>query len=144
MVFARRFGSILEVSVEVNPVVGEFGPRGNLFLVRETERLPALSLGTSSDRLGTKKGMQSYYATASKTVTPLRMAPYVSLNWSETDDGFNVPFGANVYFGKRFTLLAMYDGHYTHLVPSRSWGAWTTSIVLARMEYWGVTVGVEF
>ena len=58
-----RFTDWLQAGVEYNPLADDVGPLLNLRAVEETERRPALILGTSSDRIGTEGG-QAVYADA--------------------------------------------------------------------------------
>ena len=81
-----RITEDLQVGVEANPVgARRFGPLANWRVLRETERLPAIVLGTSSDRIGTSSG-QAYFATASKNLEPLvnlPVSPYVGLSYND-------------------------------------------------------------
>ena len=86
----------LQIGLEINPAAEEIGPLLNWFLLTETERRPALFFGTSSDRIGSPEGEQSYFLTAAKHHPTWPVSGYVSLNYSEWDDGFNVPFGVEV------------------------------------------------
>ena len=86
----------VQVGVEYNLAADEVDPLATFFLLTETEQRPALFLGTSSDRIGSPKGKQAYYLTAAKYLPLVRTAPYVSLNDSQWDEGWNVPFGASV------------------------------------------------
>ena len=61
-----RLHQRLQVGIELNPKAKEVGPLATLFLLTETGTRPALFLGTSSDRIGSPAGEQSYFATISK------------------------------------------------------------------------------
>jgi hypothetical protein len=134
----------LQIGVEVNPGVEEIGPLVTWFLLTETERRPAAFLGTSSDRIGTPEGNQSYYLTLAKYVPQLRSGPYVSLNWSDYDDAFNIPFGVNVELGRGFSVRPMYDGQRTHLMASWTNGRIGVSALYVWLENPGVSVSVGF
>jgi hypothetical protein len=134
----------LQLGVEYNPVAGEVAPLATWFLLTETERRPALFLGTSSDRIGSPEGTQAYYATAAKYVPLIRTSPYVSLNYSEWDDAFNVPFGANVELGGGFSVQPMYDGHRMHLLGSYAASKWSVTLIWAWLERAGVAVSTGF
>lgn len=134
----------LQLGVEVNPVAGEVGPLVTWFLLTEGERRPAVFLGTSSDRIGSPEGTQAYYLTGAKYLPPLRMSPYVSLNYSEWDKGWNVPFGANIELGRGFSLQPMYDGDRTHLLCSFATSRYSATLVWAWLERAGVAVSVGF
>ena len=140
----RRVVPTLQLGVEFNPEVGEVGPLVSWFLLTEGERRPAVFLGTSSDRIGSPKGAQSYYLTTAKVVPMLRTSPYVSVNYSEWDRGWNVPFGANIELGGGCSLRPMYDGQRTHLLGSFATGRWSASLVWAWLERAGVAMSVGF
>jgi len=134
----------LQLGVEYNLVAGEVGPLATWFLLTEGERRPAVFMGTSSDRIGSPEGAQAYYLTGAKYLPPLRTSPYVSVNYSEWDDGWNVPFGANVELGRGFSMQPMYDGHRTHLLGSFSTARFSATLVWAWLERAGVAVSVGF
>jgi hypothetical protein len=134
----------LQVGVEYNPVVGEVGPLATWFLLTEGDRRPALFVGTSSDRIGTSKGEQSYYATAAKHLEFAHASPYVSLNYSEADVGWNVPFGATFFLGYGLSVRPMYDGERSHLVSSLSRGTVSVSLINVWFENVGAAVSVGF
>ena len=116
------------------------GPLVTLFLSTETETRPALFLGTSSDRIGSPKGEQSYFATISKYIPSWRTSFYGSLNYSQWDRKFNVPFGAGIELGKGFSLRPMYDGDRGHLMLNY----FATQYGISLMYVWLETMGVSF
>ena len=134
----------LQLGVEYNPVAGEVGPLVTWFLFTETERRPAIFFGTSSDRIGSPEGTQSYYMTAAKYIPPLHVSPYVSLNYSEWDEGWNVPFGANLELGHGFSAQPMYDGNRTHLLGTYATERFSTTLIWAWLERAGIAVSVGF
>jgi hypothetical protein len=134
----------LQLGIEYNPVVGEVSPLATCFLFTETERRPAVFLGTSSDRIGSPEGAQAYYMTAAKYLPTVRTSPYVSLNYSEWDEGWNVPFGANIELGRGFSLQPMYDGHRTHLLGSFATERFSATLVWAWLERAGVALSAGF
>ena len=134
----------LQLGVEYNLVAGEVGPLATWFLLTEGERRPAVFIGTSSDRIGSPEGAQAYYLTGAKYLPPLRTSPYVSVNYSEWDEGWNLPFGANVELGRGFSMQPMYDGHRTHLLGSFSTARFSATLVWAWLERAGVAVSVGF
>ena len=136
----------LNVGIEWNPGESEVGPLANLFLLTETHFRPALSLGTSSDRIGTDAGQTSVYLTAAKRFPSpdVPVSGYVSLNWSEADEGFNVPFGGTLHLGERWDLRAMYDGERSHLLASASIDRFTVSALWIWFEHAGVAVSAGF
>lgn len=134
----------LQLGVEFNPVAGEVGPLATWFVLTEEERRPAVFLGTSSDRIGSPEGTQAYYVTTAKYVPRVRTSPYVSLNYSEWDEDWNVPFGANVELGGGFSVQPMYDGHRTHVLASYAMQRYSATLIWAWLERAGVAVSVGF
>ncbi len=139
-----RLVPTLQLGVEINPVVGEVGPLATWFLLTETERRPAVFVGTSSDRIGSPEGTQAYYATAAKYLPALHLSPYASLNYSEWDDGWNFPFGANVELGRGFSIQPMYDGQRTHLLGTYATERFSATLIWAWLESAGAAVSVGF
>lgn len=134
----------LQLGLEYNPVAGEIGPLLTWFLLTEGERRPAVFLGTSSDRIGSPEGTQSYYLTSAKYLPVVRTSPYVSVNYSEWDDGWNVPFGANVEIGGGFSVQPMYDGHRTHLLGTYATQRYSATLIWAWLERAGIAFSVGF
>ena len=134
----------LQLGIEYNPVAGEVGPLVTWFLLTETERRPAVFFGTSSDRIGSPRGTQSYYVTGAKYIPSFHASPYVSINYSEWDDRWNVPFGANVEIGRGISVQPMYDGHRTHLLGSFATERFSATLIWAWLERAGVAVSVGF
>jgi hypothetical protein len=128
----------------MNPAVEEIGPLVTWFLVTEGERRPAAFLGTSSDRIGSPEGTQSYFLTVAKYLPPIRTSPYVSINYSEWDEGWNVPFGANIELGRGFSLRPMYDGAETHLLGSFTTERCSATLIWAWLDHAGVAFSVGF
>jgi hypothetical protein len=139
-----RLAYWLSVGVEANPAADEIGPLATAFLLTETETRPAVFVGTSSDRIGSPAGEQSYYLTAAKYLPFARMGPYVSLNYSEWDEGFNVPFGASIEVGRGFAIRPMYDGQRTHLLGSWYGSRFGVTLIWAWLERAGVAISAGF
>lgn len=85
------------------------------FLLTESAGRPALFLGTSSDRIGSPADTQSYFLTASKRHPRWPVSAYASLNYSEWDDGWNIPFGIEYEIAERVSVRPMFDGDRSHL-----------------------------
>ena len=134
----------LQLGLEVNPVAEEVGPLVTWFLFTETERRPAVFLGTSSDRIGSPRGEQSYYLTVAKFLPAVRTSPYASLSYSEWDERLNIPFGANVELGHGFSLQPMYDGDRTHLLVSWAGARASVTFVWAWLERGGAAISFGF
>lgn len=134
----------LQLGVELNPDVDEVGPLVSWFLVTEDARRPALFLGTSSDRIGSPEGEQSYYLTAAKHHPRWPISVYVSLNYSEWDADFNIPFGVEVEFGQKFSIRPMYDGQKTHLMLNYHGRRHGLSLLWVWLEHVGVAYSTTF
>jgi hypothetical protein len=139
-----RVHSRVQVGLEWNVAATEVGPLATVFLVTETHHRPALLLGTSSDRIGSPEGTQSYYATIAKTIPRTPIAPYASVNYSEWDEGINFPFGANIHIAGGFSILPMYDGARTHLMGSWADDHMTITAIAAWMEDFGLAFSTGF
>ncbi|MBK34193.1 MAG: hypothetical protein CME26_01525 [Gemmatimonadetes bacterium] len=87
-----------------------------MFFLTETDERPALFVGTSSDRIGSPPGNQSYFATASKYIPALRASIYGSVNYSEWDEAINFPAGISLKIGNGLSIRPMYDGDRGHLM----------------------------
>lgn len=136
--------------VEINPrsekTGGLVSPLFNWLAVTETERRPALILGTSSDRIGTPDG-QSFYATLSKNLhneTGLPIAPYAGVAYSTHDKRFLPLVGLNVYFTRSLSSLVIFDGVRVHPVVNYSQGRHVFSFVLAFCNKPGFSYSVSF
>lgn len=134
--FHRRF----QAGIEVNPGVSEISPLATLFVLTEEERRPAVFLGTSSDRIGSPEGTQSFYLTLAKYLPFTRLAPYVSLNYSGWDDRWNVPFGAGLELGRGLYLRPMYDGERSHVMAGFFREHWGVSLLWVWLEDPGISV----
>ena len=130
----------VQIGVELNPKAGEAGPLVTLFLLTETEARPALFLGTSSDRIGSPVGTQSYFATVSKYIPGVRTSFFGSLNYSEWDGKFKFPFGAGVELGKGLSLRPMYDGDRGHLMLNCFAAKYGVSLMYVWLETMGISV----
>lgn len=135
---------VLQLGVEVNPAAEEFGPLATLFVVNETHARPAVFVGTSSDRIGSPKGTQSYYVTVAKHAPGLPVSGYVTLNYSEWDEGLNVPFGGNLRLRGGFSLQPMFDGDRTHLLLNYEVPHATISLMWVWLEEPGVSLSFGF
>ncbi len=114
------------------------------FLLTEGDRRPALFFGTSSDRIGSPAGEQSYFLTASKHHPSRPVSAYVSLNYSEWDSDFNFPFGVEVALGEQFSIRPMYDGQRTHLTLSYQKDRHSFTLLWVWLERVGVAYSTRF
>ena len=134
----------LQIGAEWNPAAAEVAPLLTWFLALEGERRPALFLGTSSDRIGSPEGTQSYYLTAAKHLPRMPVSAYVSLNWSEWDGAWNVPFGATLELPRGLSLRPMYDGQRSHLLLNLNRDAWGVSLLWVWLEEAGIAFSMRF
>ncbi len=132
----------LSLGLEWNPVVEEVSPTFNWIAALETERTPIVSVGTSSDRIGTPEGNYAYFATFAKGFG--RFAPYVSVNYSQFENGFNFPYGVNVALHPQWDLLHMHDGRRTHLLLTYKQPSYNLSLMLIWLKRPGISVSFGF
>lgn len=140
----------LTTGLEVNPRADEAGgrisPLVNWLAVTETDKRPALILGTSSDRIGTPKG-QSFYATLSKNLkreTRLPVAPYGGVAYSTYQHRWLPLAGLNVYFTRNFSSTVIYDGVRVHPLLNYTRGRHAFSFVLAFANKPGISYSISF
>ena len=141
-----RLTQDLQLGVEYNPFADEVGPLVNYRAVRETRNRPALSFGTSSDRIGTPFG-RAYYATLSKDLEPQTRLPvsvYFSALYGTFDDEWVYPFGVNVRLGRQWTFTPQYDGHASHGLLTYAWDRYSVTGVLVRWRHPGIAFNVGF
>ena len=142
--FTYRIHPRLQIGIEANPEADEIGPLLSWFLATESHRRPALFFGTSSDRIGSPEGEQAYFLTVAKRHPRWPVSAYVSLNYSEWDDGFNVPFGVEFELPAGFSLRPMYDGDRTHLTFNYQKRRFGASLLWVWLERFGVAVNLNF
>lgn len=143
---AYRVTPRLSLGLEFNPVVKEVLPTLNWIISAESEKSPMVSFGTSSDRIFTPEGNRAYYVSFAKSIPGARIAPYVSLNYSEFERGFNVPFGINWGIDHTVDLLAMCDGRKFHLLLTLKQPSSNLSLMLIDLKRprFGVSIGWGF
>lgn len=133
----------LALGIEANPSANEVGPLLNYMIQPETESLPMMNFGTSSDRIGTPAGPRSYYVTFAKTVGT-HLLPYVSLNYSEFEDGLNFPFGVSIFLNQNWVLLPMNDGRKSHLMLTYRGGSSSVSFIWVWFKHPGISFSWQF
>jgi hypothetical protein len=140
----------LSAGVEVNPradeASGRVSPLLNWLAVTETEKRPALIVGTSSDRIGTPEG-QSFYATVSKNLkreTGLPIAPYAGVAFSTHEDRWLPLAGLNVNFTRSLSATVIFDGVRVHPLVNYVRGRQAFSFVLAFANKPGVSYSISF
>lgn len=133
----------LLLGVEYNAAAGEWTPTANWVALLETKSQPQVTFGTSSDRIFSPPHKQAYFVTAAKTVTP-KVAPYMSLSYSEWEDTLLVPFGCSFALDDTWSLLPMSDGRNSHLMLTYSKPGISVSALWVRLRHPGISVGVSF
>jgi hypothetical protein len=123
----------VSVGVEYNPLADDVNPIANLILSTETENLPAIIAGTSSDRIGTLDG-QAYYVTFSKDLqhwTGLPIAPYAGASYGTFDEELVFIGGLNIRITQQISAMGIFDGHEVHPTLTWSKGKWSVGAMLA-------------
>lgn len=145
-----RFNRRLTAGIEYNPrgetARARLSPLANLLVMTETASRPALIVGTSSDRIGTRDG-QSFYATLSKDLqaaTGLPIAPYAGLAYSTFQDRVLGLGGLNIRFTRNFSGLAMFDGVHVHPLLFYQYKRSQFLFILVRGRTPGVGYNITF
>lgn len=141
-----RFTAGVEVNPRADDAGGRVSPLLNWLALPETERRPALILGTSSDRIGTPSG-QSFYATFSKNLkgeTGLPIAPYAGVAYGTYEHRWLPLAGLNVYFTRKFSSVVIYDGVRVHPMLNYTHGRHNFSFVLAFANKPGFSYSISF
>ena len=136
----------LSVGVEYNPLAGKVSPLANYVAIKETEKRPALILGTSSDRIGKPSG-QSFYATLSKSLkreTDLPIAPYIGIAYGTFENRARVIGGLNIFFTERLSSTILFDGVKAHPLLNYTRGRHQFGFVLAQGKKPGLSYSVSF
>lgn len=134
------------VGVEYNPLASDVHPLVNFVALTETDKRPALILGTSSDRIGTPSG-QSYYATISKDLTEatgLPIQPYVGYAYGTYHSEGRVIGGLNVNFNDWMQGQAIFDGVKVHPMLNFSLGRHQVGLLFGQGKNPGVSYSVSF
>jgi hypothetical protein len=141
-----RFHPRFTAGIEYNPLAGKVSPLANVVALTETNRRPALILGTSSDRIGTPYG-QSFYATFSKNFkreTGLPIAPYVGVAYGTFEDRARVIGGLNFTFKERWSSTILFDGVRVHPVVNYTRGRHQFGVIFERGRNPGASYSVSF
>ena len=118
----------------------------NFLVLTETERRPALMIGTSTDRIGTPSG-QSFYATVSKNLhreTGLPISPYVGAAFGTFDDRLRPIGGINITLSRKFSLLATYNGVNVHPLLNFTHDRHTLSLIMVKGRDPGMSYSITF
>lgn len=150
MTLTYRFHPRLSGGIELNPradrAAGRVSPLVNWLAVKETEKRPALILGTSSDRIGTPDG-QSFYATVSKNLKReigLPIAPYAGVAYSTHEHRWLPLAGLNVQFTRSLSSTVIFDGVRVHPLLNYTYGRHAFSFVLAFANKPGISYSIAF
>jgi hypothetical protein len=138
----------LQAGIEVNPRSTEekANPLANWLALPERRTMPAVIVGTSSDRIGTPGG-QSFYATASKSLKPelnLPIAPYIGVAYGTYEDRLRPIGGLNISFTEQLGALVIFDGVHVHPTLNFNYQRHVFSFVLARGKEPGVSYSISF
>lgn len=141
-----QVNSRLSLGVEDNPLAGKVSPLANFVAFKETEKRPALILGTSSDRIGTASG-QSFYATLSKSLereTGLPIAPYIGVAYGTYEKRVRVIGGLNIFLPKNLSSTILFDGVKVHPTLTYNRGRHQFGLVLVEGKKPGFSYNVSF
>ncbi|HVL39357.1 MAG TPA: hypothetical protein VM328_08215 [Fimbriimonadaceae bacterium] len=141
---SRRLNPRLSLGAEVNPEVGEVGPLLNWVVQQETAERPLITMGTSSDRIGTPRGYHSAYITVARSLPELRIAPYLSVSYSGYEKGLVFPFGCNVSLARNWDLMAMNDGRRSHLLLTYKGASFSVTLMSVWLQRFGIGVSWGF
>jgi hypothetical protein len=139
-----RFTPRFQAGVEYNVAANEVAPIANWIMSPETEKLPMINFNVSSDRLGTPKGPMSYGITFAKGFPQYKVAPYVTVRYSEFEDGINFPFGANFQITPEWSLMPMNDGRKSHVLLTYQQPKYSVSLMWIWLKHAGVSVSFGF
>ena len=141
-----RFHPRFSAGIEYNPLAGKVSPLANIVVLTETDKRPALILGTSSDRIGTPSG-QSFYATLSKNLrrqTGLPVAPYIGIVYGTFEDRFRPIGGLTINFSERWSSTVLFDGVRVHPLVNYARGRHQFSVLFERGRNPGISYSISF
>jgi len=141
-----RFHPRFTAGIEYNPLADKTSPLANLVVLTETDKRPALILGTSSDRIGTPSG-QSFYATLSKNLkraTGLPIAPYAGIAYGTFEERLRAIGGLNISLSERLTSTILFDGVRVHPIIIYTRGRHQFGLILERGRNPGASYSVSF
>jgi len=139
-----RFTPRFQAGLEYNPAASEVNPLFNWTLNPESDKLPMINLGMSSDRIGTPPGPMSYYVTFAKSFPLHKVGCYVSLSYSEFERGFTIPFGASYHFTPEWSTMFMHDGRRSHLLLTHAQADWSVSLMWIWFKHPGISFSFGF
>lgn len=141
-----QFHPRFRAGVEYNPLADDVGALANLLVVSESEKLPAVMLGTSSDRIGTPDG-EAFFGTISKDlreVIHLPLAPYVGASFGTYEDRWRPIAGVKVAFTERLDATVLFDGVKVHPTLNYSFGRHAIGFILVNGKDPGASYSISF
>jgi hypothetical protein len=131
------------MGLEYNPVVSELLPTANWIAAPETDTLPLVSFGTSSDRIFTPEGNRAYYVSIAKGIKGTNLSPYISFSYSQFNKKILVPWGVNISVSEEWDVLPMFDGVNGHLLVTRKWASTNLTLMINDLDepVWGISFG---
>jgi hypothetical protein len=142
-----QFTPRLSLGVEYNPRAQDVGLLVNFIAVTETNRRPAVILGSSSDRIGTPRS-RALYGTISKdlgSLLHLPVAPYLGLSYGGFDRRLRPIAGLNIRLQPKISSLIIFDGVKVH--PSISYtlsNRQTLTFLMAQSRNPGFSYSISF
>lgn len=130
--------------MEYNATVGEWTPTGNWTLSPETDTMPMVNLGTSSDRIFSPPGKRAYFLTFAKGIVGTPLSPWVSFSYSQWEERLLIATGCNISLSPEWDLMPMMDGRNTHVLLTYRTGNQNVSLLLVKMRYPGISIGFGF
>jgi hypothetical protein len=103
-----------------------------------------INFNVSSDRIGTPKGPMGYGLTFAKGFPKYKVAPYVTVRYSEFERGINFPFGANFQFTPEWSLMPMNDGRRSHVLLTYQQPKYSVSLMWIWLKHPGISVSFGF
>lgn len=132
----------LRIGVEYNPLGEDLGVLANWRVLKETDKTPAIVLGTSSDRIGTPTG-RAYYVTISKEVAD-DLGIYVGAMYGEFEEKVRIPAGVSYRFDDNWSALFAYDGVNGHPMLTYKKDRYNITFLMVGSKHPGVSMGVSF
>jgi hypothetical protein len=141
-----RFFPRFTAGVEYNPRSDQKSVLVNFVPLTETNRRPALMLGTSSDRIGSPEG-QSYYATLAKDLEGLTgwpVAPYAGVAYGTYRNDTKMIGGLHVRLAGGFSSTLIHDGRELHPTVGYHYKRHSFSVMWVATEELGAAYNVAF
>ena len=99
--------------------------------------MPAFSVGTSSDRIGTRTG-QSYFGTLSKNVEALvgfPLTPYIGVSFADKHEDWEFLTGAHYrLFEDHVWITHLWDGENLHHTIDFPWRRHVIGLIIAHQQ----------